>query len=59
MVWGNYVVKNEVQMAFAQIGIEIKCPRVPVRVKGGGGGGGLSLFGQCPNRGLLFSVGLP
>ena len=30
MVWGTYAVKIEVQMAFAQVGPEIKCPRVPV-----------------------------
>ena len=36
MVWGTYAVKIEVQMAFAQVGPEIKCPRVPVQVKGGG-----------------------
>ena len=28
--WGTYAVKIEVQMAFAQVGREIKCPRVPV-----------------------------
>ena len=38
MVWGTYAVKIEVQMAFAQVGPEIKCPRVPVWVKGGEGG---------------------
>ena len=48
MVWGTYAVKIEVQMAFAQVGPEIKCPRVPVWVKGGV----QSLFEQCPNRGL-------
>ena len=37
MVWGTYAVKIEVQMAFAQVGPELKGPRVPVRVKGGGG----------------------
>ena len=36
MVWGTYAVKIEVQMAFAQVGPEIKCPRVPVWVKGRG-----------------------
>ena len=30
MVWGTYAVKIEVQMAFAQVGPEIKCPVVPV-----------------------------
>ena len=30
MVWGTYAVKIEVQMVFAQVGPEIKCPRVPV-----------------------------
>ena len=30
MVWDTYAVKIEVQMAFAQIGPEIKYPRVPV-----------------------------
>ena len=37
MVWGTYAVKIEVQMAFAQVGPEIKCPRVPVLSEGGGG----------------------
>ena len=53
MVWGTYAVKIEVQMAFAQVGTEIKCPRVPVWVKGGG----QSLFGQCPNRPDIFQTG--
>ena len=30
MVWGTYAVKIEVQMAFAQIGLDISAPRVPV-----------------------------
>ena len=30
MVRGTYAVKIEVQMAFAQIGPEIKCPTVAV-----------------------------
>ena len=53
MVWGTYALKIEVQMAFAQVGPEIKCPRVPVLVKGGG----QSLFGQCPNRPDIFQTG--
>ena len=55
MVWGTCAVKIEVQMAFAQVGPEIKCPRVPVWVKGRGGG--QSLFGQCPNRPSIFQTG--
>ena len=42
-------------MVFAQVGPEIKCPRVPVWVKGGGGV--QSLFGQCPNRPCVFLSG--
>ena len=53
MVWGTCAVKIEVQMAFAQVGPEIKCPRVPVWVRGGG----QSLFGQCPNRPDIFQTG--
>ena len=30
MVWGTFAVKIEVQMVFALVGPEIKCPRVPV-----------------------------
>ena len=37
VVWGTYVVKIEFQMAFAQIGLDTKCPRVPVWVRGRGG----------------------
>ena len=37
MVWGTYAVNIEVPMAFAQVGPEIKCPRVPAWGKGGGG----------------------
>ena len=50
MAWGtyhkSYAVKIEVQMAFAQLGPEIECPRVP-RVR----------FGQCPNRLCNFLSG--
>ena len=37
MVWGTYAVEIEVQMVFAQVGPEIKCPGVAVSVRGGGG----------------------
>ena len=41
--------------ALIQLGsnCEIKCPRVPVWVRGGG----QSLFGQCPNRPDIFQTG--
>ena len=36
---------------------KMKCPRVPVWVKGGEGGGVQSLFGQCLNRPCVFFSG--
>ena len=56
MVWGTYAVKIEVQMAFAQVGPEIKCPRVPVWVKGGGCN---RYLGNARIDPASFSVGLP
>ena len=58
MVWGTYTVKIEVQMAFAQIGPEIKCPRVPVWVKAGKGGCD-SYLCNAQIAGASFSMGLP
>ena len=48
-------MKLKVQMAFAQIGPEIKCSRVPFE----GRGVVQKLVGQYLNRGLLFSMVLP
>ena len=44
MVWGTYAVKIEVQMAFAQVGTEIKCPRVPAARLSEGGGGAIAIW---------------
>ena len=56
MVWGTYAVKIEVQMAFAQVGTEIKCPRVPVWVKGGGCN---RYLGNAQIDPAFFYLGLP
>ena len=56
IVWGTYAVKIEVQMAFAQVGLEIKCPRVPVWVKGGGCN---RYLGNAQIDPAFFYLGLP
>ena len=56
MVWGTYAVKIEVQMVFAQVGPEIKCPRVPVWVKGGRCN---RYLGNAQIDPAFFNLGLP